>query len=215
MFRGLIKSNRFVFCSKKFYRDVRDTYHYFPDDRYRAGGRGNPYLKPFSLTEEEKALNEKLPIEERLFDWDKYMKHTGKLKPTSGKYLEDVEAFPRMKIMMLCDIILQKLAKIPDDFGYKEMSFEYTKFIMKVTDENENIIELLDKLNKFNTLEELIQALHNEVTLLTTVLGIYWLMKTKNFGKPLKTRMMMTKSLMKKSSYLYNDNKIGWSSIER
>jgi hypothetical protein len=178
MFRNissLTKISRMIHLFQiKNFRDVRDTYHYFPDNRYQGagGGKRNPYQPQFTLSEEEKKHNESLPIEQRVLDWDKYMKHTGKLKFTSGTYLVDVEPFPRLKMMMLCDIIMSKLDKLPDSYAYKHLSFEYCKFIMKVVDENENLIDIETKISETSSCEDIINLLHGEVTLLTHLNGI-------------------------------------------
>lgn len=99
------------------------------------------------------------------------MKHVGKLKWTTGQYLGDVEPFPRLKIMMLCNIIMDKLGKLPDSFQYKHLSYEYCKFIMKVVDENESLIDIETKLSETSSCEDIIQQLHGEVILLTHMHG--------------------------------------------
>lgn len=76
------------------------------------------------------------------------MRHKGKLKYTSGKFATDVEPFPRLKIMMLCDIIMNLLSKLKDTFPYKQLSYETTKYIMKVVDENESIIDIEEKISR-------------------------------------------------------------------
>ena len=75
------------------------------------------------------------------------MKHKGKLKYTTGAYLVDVEPFPRLKIMMLCDIIMNELRKLPEELSYRHLSYEYCKHIMKVVDENESIVDIEEKLS--------------------------------------------------------------------
>jgi hypothetical protein len=94
------------------------------------------------------------------------MKHKGKLKYTTGVYLVDVEPFPRLKIMMLCDIAMNNIRKLPDSFDYKHMIFNYIKYIMKVVDENESIIDIESKISNVSSAEDIILMLHNEVTLL-------------------------------------------------
>lgn len=142
---------------------------FFPDYRYyNARERVSPYKPEFTLTEEEKIENEKLPITERVLDWTKYMKHKGKLKYSLGTFLVDVEPFPRLKIMMLCDVIMKLLKECPDSFYYKSLSYEYIKYIMRVVDENESIVDIESKLTNFISAEHLIMKLHDEVTLLQT-----------------------------------------------
>lgn len=162
------KKFNFYFLSLKNFRDFRDDINYAPDHRYKSN-RPNPYQPQFTLTEEEKIENEKLPVEERVLDFQKYMKHKGKLKYSTGKFLIDVEPFPRLKIMMLCDILINELKKIPDTFRYKLLSHEWCKYVMKVVDENESIIDIESKITNVSSAEELIMALHNEVTLIQTL----------------------------------------------
>jgi hypothetical protein len=94
------------------------------------------------------------------------MKHKGKLKYSTGVFLSDVEPFPRMKIMMLCDILMGLYKVMPDKYKYKHISYEYTKYIMKIVDEHESIIEIESKLPNIASVEQLIETLHNEVSLL-------------------------------------------------
>ena len=94
------------------------------------------------------------------------MKHKGKLKYTTGAYMADVEPFPRLKIMMLCDIIMGLNKQLPDSFNPKHYVHEYVRFIMQVVDENESIFEIENKLTQFKTAEGLIMALHDQVTFL-------------------------------------------------
>jgi hypothetical protein len=130
------------------------------------------YLK--TLSEEERIENDKLPVEQRVLDWRKYMKHKGKLKYSTGVYLVDVEPFPRLKIMMLCDIAMNSLKKIPDSYEYKHMSFNFIKYIMKVVDENESIVDIESKISNISSAEDVIQIMHNEVTLLQMIVRERW-----------------------------------------
>jgi len=155
---------------QKAFRDYRDQVpFYFPDNRERIGYHGSPYKAQFTLSEEERIENDKLPVEERVLDWNKYMKHKGKLKYTTGVYLIDVEPFPRLKIMMLCDLALSYLRKIPDSHGYKHMSFQHIKYIMNVVDGNESIVDIESKISNANKAEDIILMLHNEVLLLRII----------------------------------------------
>ena len=94
------------------------------------------------------------------------MRHKGKLKYTTGVFLTDVEPFPRLKIMMLCDILMGLYKQLPDKFKYKHISYEYTKYIMKIVDEHESIVDIESKLTHCISCEQLIESLHNEVSLL-------------------------------------------------
>jgi NADH dehydrogenase (ubiquinone) 1 alpha subcomplex subunit 5 len=92
------------------------------------------------------------------------MRHKGKLKYSTGMYMVDVEPFPRLKIMMLCDIIMGLNKQLPDNFNFKHYIHEYIKFIMKIVDENESIVDIENKLPQFPSAELLIMALHDQVT---------------------------------------------------
>ena len=93
------------------------------------------------------------------------MRHKGKLKYSAGIYMVDVEPFPRLKIMMLCDIIMGLNKHLPDSFNVKHYVHEYIKYIMKIVDENESIIDIENKLPQFASGEQLIMGLHDQVTL--------------------------------------------------
>ena len=148
------------------FRDYRqDDLHYRPDNQEAPLSR-SPYTPQFDLSEEERVENDKLPVEERILDWRKYMRHKGKLKYTTGTFLVDVEPFPRLKIMMLCDIAMGLIKKFPDSFEYKHMSYNFVKYIMKVVDENESIIDIESKISNISSAEDIIMMMHNEVTLL-------------------------------------------------
>ncbi len=163
-------SLRLITSVRKGFRDYRENEHfYFPDNRLKTGYDGSPYKAQFNLTDEERVENDKLPVEDRVLDWKKYMKHKGKLKYTTGVYLVDVEPFPRLKIMMLCDMALSYLRRIPDSHEYKHMSFSYIRYIMQVVDENESIIDIESKIGEVTKAEDIIQMLHNEVLLVKTI----------------------------------------------
>jgi hypothetical protein len=161
-------SSHFLKFSLRNFRDPRGFGHY-SDQRYPSGSYSSPYNAQFTLTEEERIENEKLPLEDRVLDWKKYMKHKGKLKYTTGTYLTDVEPFPRLKIMMLCDIALNYIRKLPDKFDYKHLIFNYIKFVMKIVDENESIIDIETQIPNVSSAEDIIEMLHNEVILLQTL----------------------------------------------
>jgi hypothetical protein len=155
----------FVKFSLKSFRNPRGI-NYLGDYRYAAGEMTNPYKPQFEMTEEERVENDKLPLEERVLDWRKYMKHKGKLKYSTGVFLTDVEPFPRLKIMMICDIALTYIKQMPDSFDYKHYIFQYFKFIMKLVDQNESIIDIEAQVPNCNNAEEMIEMLHNEVIFL-------------------------------------------------
>jgi hypothetical protein len=141
----------------------------YPDNREKIGYTESPYKAQFNLSEEERVENDKLPVEERVLDWRKYMKHKGKLKYTTGVFLIDVEPFPRLKIMMLCDIALNYLRKIPDSHDYKHLCFNHIKYIMRVVDENESIIDIESKIANINKAEDIIMMMHTQILLLKKI----------------------------------------------
>jgi hypothetical protein len=171
---SILKQNKNVFNLKyvqmKFFRDYRDTDLLYNPDHRNSTHYKSPYQPQFELSQEEKQENDKLPVEERVLDWRKYMKHKGKLKYTTGMYLVDVEPFPRLKIMMLCDIAMNNIKKFPDSFEYKHMIYNYIKYIMKVVDENDSIIDIESKISNVSSAEDIIMMLHNEVSLLQQLL---------------------------------------------
>lgn len=159
------------FTPMRMFRDYRDSdIHHRSNELNPETPRKTPYEPQFELSEEERIENEKLPVEERILDWRKYMKHKGKLKYSTGMFLVDVEPFPRLKMMMLCDIAMNIIKKYPDSFEYKHMSYNFIKYIMRVVDENESIIDIESKISDISTAEEIIMMLHNEVTLLQNLL---------------------------------------------
>ena len=60
-------------------------------------------------------------------------------------------------------MIMKLLRQIPDRFPYKQLSYEYCKYIMEVTDKHEAISEIEDKLSYVKNCEELLERLHSEV----------------------------------------------------
>jgi hypothetical protein len=176
--RKFFKLNSRILCSKftpiRNFRDYRDdTLHYKANETNKMTER-SPYQPQFELSEEERIENDKLPVEQRILDWRKYMKHKGKLKYSSGTFLVDVEPFPRLKIMMLCDIAMNLLKKIPDSFDYKHLSYNFIKYVMQVVDENESIIDIENKISDVSSAESIIMVLHNEVTLLQNIVQENW-----------------------------------------
>jgi NADH dehydrogenase (ubiquinone) 1 alpha subcomplex subunit 5 len=51
----------------------------------------------------------------------------------------DVEPFPRQRIMKLCYMIMDKLKTVPEEAMYRLYTEEKIKYIMKLTDEIEDI----------------------------------------------------------------------------
>merc|ERR1711907_41148 len=93
------------------------------------------------------------------------MQHEGPLKLSTGIAFLDVEPFPRMKLMKLYYLTLQELKDMPDNYGYKFLSQEVTRFRMKVVDETLNVRAIEDKIAG-GMVEELIFQAHNEIKLL-------------------------------------------------
>ena len=150
----------------KYYRNFRLDDYNFRDHRFKGGIYPSPYVPQFTLTEEEKIANDKLPINERVLDYSKYMHHKGEIKPSAGAFQKDVEPFPRIKIMMLCNIINDLIKEFDQDFIYIKIIQEYIKFVMEVVDEHEVLIEIEQAFPQYTNVEEFIESLHNEVLLL-------------------------------------------------
>ena len=129
----------------------------------------NPYRHvPIKVTDEMREKESVKPVWERAFDHQKYMKHTGPLKMSTGISFLDVEPFPRMKLMKLYYLALQEIDKLPNDYGYKLLSREMTRYRMKVVDETMEIREIEKKIGH-GLAEELIFAAHNEIKLLRVI----------------------------------------------
>lgn len=152
------------------FKDFRMEEYEFRDKRFKGGVQVSPYLSQFTLNEEEKKLNEKLPLNERILDFNKYMHHKGKLKPSTAASLADVEPFPRLKIMMLCSIINDLVKEFDIEFIYARVIKEFIKYVMEVVDEHESIAEIETAFPKYESIENLIEKLHDEVTLLRYLL---------------------------------------------
>ena len=93
------------------------------------------------------------------------MHHQGPLKLSTGIAFLDVEPFPRMKLMKLYYLALQELKDLPDNYGYKFLSQELTRYRMKVVDETLAIRDIEEKIAG-GLVEELIFQAHNEIKLL-------------------------------------------------
>ena len=93
------------------------------------------------------------------------MKHDGPLKMSTGIAFLDVEPYPRMKLMKLYYLALAEIDQLPDDYGYKFLAREMTRFRMKVVDEHTQIWDIENKIAS-GLIEELIFAAHNEIKLL-------------------------------------------------
>ena len=70
-----------------------------------------------------------------------------------------------MKLMKLYYLCLQELKDLPDEYGYKFLCQEFTRFRMTVVDETTSIRAIEEKINA-GLIEELIVQAHNEIKLL-------------------------------------------------
>lgn len=166
-FRNLMFKKKFIYTHpKKFFRDWTKHPFEFPDNRYYGGKTPSPYQPQFTLTPEEEEANKQLPVQERVLDFKKYMHHKGELKYSTGAFMVDVEPFPRLKIMMLCHVIMQLLKEFDSKFLYRHIMFEHIKFIMEIVDQNEVLVNIENALVRFENMENLIIKLDDEVTLL-------------------------------------------------
>ena len=126
----------------------------------------NPYKHdPTPIPDAERLQQTAKPVWDRVFDHKKYMHHVGPLKLSTGIAFMDVEPFPRMKLMKLYYLILDEVNKLPEQYAYRVLSRETTRFRMKVVDENESIRDIEEKI-ACGMIEELIIAAHNEIKLL-------------------------------------------------
>ena len=126
----------------------------------------NPYKHdPTPVSDELRQEQGAKPVWERVFDHKKYMQHVGPLKLSTGIAYFDVEPFPRMKLMKLYYLILQEIERLPEQYAYRTLSRETTRFRMKVVDENESIRDIEAKI-AHGMIEELIMQAHNEIKLL-------------------------------------------------
>ena len=126
----------------------------------------SPYTNdPTPMSTEVRETQLAKPVWERVFDHQRYMKHQGPLKLSTGIAFLDVEPFPRMKLMKLYYLALQEINELPDEYNYKILSREMTRYRMKVVDENESIRAIEEQIG-YGMIEELIMAAHNEVKLL-------------------------------------------------
>ena len=132
---------------------------------FRPGTINTYKHDPTPLTEYEQVKQQTLPVWDRVFDHKKYMQHEGPLKLSTGIAFMDVEPFPRMKLMKLYYLALQELKDLPDNYGYKFLSQEMTRYRMKVVDESLSIRAIEDKIAG-GLIEELIFQAHNEIKLL-------------------------------------------------
>ncbi|KAL4450392.1 hypothetical protein ABPG74_009098 [Tetrahymena malaccensis] len=104
----------------------------------------------FSSTQIEKAAekSEDVPIHLRPYNKEKYEVPSTKLKYSTGYALLDVEPMPRAKIMKISYNILHKLKEIPETAMYRIYTEEKVKYIMKLTDEIEDVRQLEEEFGQ-------------------------------------------------------------------
>lgn len=64
----------------------------------------------------------------------------------SGYALLDIEPMPRAKIMKICYTLLDKMKEIPEKALYRLYTEEKVKYIMRLTDEIDDIKRLEEEL---------------------------------------------------------------------
>jgi len=104
-----------------------------------------------------------LPLHEREFNELKYKQRPKNMKISTGLVYMDVEPFPRMKLMKIYYIILDKLKELPKNAGYRVFVEELTKYRMRIVEDNEDVDEI-ERLIGFGCIEELIDAANHEIS---------------------------------------------------
>ena len=113
---------------------------------------------------EAKAQKELDPYDHPGFETEADKQNTG--------FPAQVEAWPRRKLKELYVHTLEYLKELPEDFGYRIIMEELTRFRLKVVESVEDHTEIEKKIG-YGVMEDLIEAAKNEVFLI----GI---MKRKN-----------------------------------
>ena len=112
----------------------------------------------------EKKQPTEIPVHLRPYNKEKYEVPSTKIKYATGYALLDVEPMPRAKIMKLCYNILDKVKQTPEDSMYRIYTEEKIKYVMKLTDEIEDVRQLESELGN-DSIELFIQALYKELDL--------------------------------------------------
>lgn len=105
-----------------------------------------------------------VPLHLRPYDKEKYEVPSTKLKYSTGYALLDVEPMPRAKIMKISYNILNKLKEIPEEAMYRIYTEEKIKYIMKLTDEIEDVRALEEEFGH-DSIEMFIYSLAKEIEL--------------------------------------------------
>eukprot|EP01016_Furgasonia_blochmanni_P039755 TRINITY_DN4984_c0_g1_i11.p1 TRINITY_DN4984_c0_g1~~TRINITY_DN4984_c0_g1_i11.p1 ORF type:complete len:250 (+),score=86.86 TRINITY_DN4984_c0_g1_i11:94-843(+) len=127
----------------------------------QAQSTGGASVPVKQTVEEAMRKSEGTPVYLRPYDKNKYEVPSTKLKISSGYALIDVEPMPRAKIMKLCYNILEKLKEVPEKAMYRIYTEEKIKYIMKLTDETEDI-KALEEAIGHESVEMFIQGLQKE-----------------------------------------------------
>lgn len=107
---------------------------------------------------------EEVPVHLRPYNKEKYEVPSTKIKYTTGYAFLDVEPMPRSKIMKISYNILDKLRDIPETAMYRIYTEEKVKYIMKLTDEIEDIRTLEEEFGN-ESIELFINAYGKEIEL--------------------------------------------------
>lgn len=120
----------------------------------------------FSSSQIEKVAEkvEEVPIHLRPYNKEKFEVPSTKIKYSTGYALLDVEPMPRSKIMKISYNILHKLKDIPTEAMYRIYTEEKVKYIMKLTDEIEDIRTLEEEFGH-DSIEMFIHAYAKEIEL--------------------------------------------------
>ena len=115
-----------------------------------------------NVAQENKA--DEVPVHLRAYNKAKYEVPSTKLKYSTGYTLLDVEPMPRAKIMKISYNILDKLKEIPETAMYRIYTEEKVKYIMKLTDEIEDIRKLEEEFGH-ETIEMFLHFYGREIEL--------------------------------------------------
>lgn len=100
----------------------------------------------------------------RPYDKEKYEKPIANIKLTTGYALFEVDPMPRARIMKICYNILDKVKQVPAHVLYRIYTEEKIKYIMKITDETEDIRKLEEEFG-MDSIEVFIWSLAKELNL--------------------------------------------------
>ncbi|EGR29849.1 hypothetical protein IMG5_147480 [Ichthyophthirius multifiliis] len=107
---------------------------------------------------------DEVPVHLRPYDRQKYEVPSTKLKYSSGYALLDVDPMPRSTIMKISYNLLERLKEVPEHAMYRIYTEEKVKYIMKLTDEVEDIKTLEEEFGH-ESIEIFIQCYKKELQL--------------------------------------------------